>query len=110
MVQGATTSANEMQKLLPKEAKREELAAEAYKNARAIENLYLEVCASGIKDRAGFLAQTPDPPQEDTVWHAEALLTKLGALDDVARDGLSPLGRLLGSLPTHPRIPNSKSL
>jgi len=69
-----------------------------------LENVYLQVCASGIDDRKGFLAKTPDPPDETAVLFAEVSLTDLGALDESEHDGLTPLGRHLAALPCHPRL------
>eukprot|EP00439_Symbiodinium_sp_Y106_P022801 s6484_g2.t2 len=69
-----------------------------------LENVYLQVCASGIDDRPGFLAKTPDPPDELSVLFAEAALRDLGALDPSQPDGLTPLGRHLAALPCHPRL------
>merc|ERR1711990_1104697 len=69
-----------------------------------LENLYLQACASGVADRAKFLARTPDPPEWTSVLFAESALRDLGALDDSAPDGLSPLGRHLAALPCHPRL------
>jgi len=69
-----------------------------------LENLYLQACASGTADVPGFLSRTPDPPSKLAIQFAETTLQDLGALDDAALDKLSPLGRLLGALPTHPRI------
>ncbi|CAE7530850.1 unnamed protein product [Symbiodinium natans] len=69
-----------------------------------LENVYLQVCASGIADRPGFLAKTPDPPDELSVLFAEAALRDLGALDPLQPDGLTPLGRHLAALPCHPRL------
>lgn len=69
-----------------------------------LENLYLQVCASGIDDRIGFLTQTPDPPEESAVFFAEAVLRDLGALDGAEPDGLTPLGRHLSMLPCNPRL------
>ncbi|CAE7359206.1 unnamed protein product [Symbiodinium microadriaticum] len=69
-----------------------------------LENVYLQVCASGIDDRPGFLAKTPDPPDELSVAFAEAALKDLGALDQAQPDGLTPLGRHLAALPCHPRL------
>eukprot|EP00435_Cladocopium_sp_Y103_P022599 s4370_g5.t1 len=64
-----------------------------------LENVYLQVCASGISDRPGFLAKTPDPPDKFS-----AALRDLGALDAQQPDGLTPLGRHLAALPCHPRL------
>jgi len=69
-----------------------------------LENLYLQSCASGITDVPGFLARTPDPPSKLAIQLAEVTLRDIGALDDSAPDKLSQLGRVLGALPTHPRI------
>ncbi|CAE8693009.1 unnamed protein product, partial [Polarella glacialis] len=69
-----------------------------------LENIYLQVCASGILDRPAFLAKTPDPPEEAAVLFAEVALSDLGALDGQTHDGLTPLGRHLASLPCHPRL------
>lgn len=69
-----------------------------------LENVYLQVCASGISDRPGFLAKTPDPPDKFSVEFAEAALRDLGALDAQQPDGLTPLGRHLAALPCHPRL------
>jgi len=69
-----------------------------------LENLYLQSCASGIADVPGFLLRTPDPPTRLAIQFAETCLQDLGALDDSAPDKLSPLGRHLGAIPTHPRI------
>lgn len=69
-----------------------------------LENLYLQVCASGVEDRPGFLASMPDPPAEESVERAEEVLDALDALDFSAKDGLSPLGRHLAILPCHPRL------
>ncbi|CAE8673864.1 unnamed protein product, partial [Polarella glacialis] len=70
-----------------------------------LENIYLQVCACGVQDRRGFLAKTPDPPEEVSVRFAEACLQDLGCLQDSsAQDGLSALGRHLAALPCHPRI------
>eukprot|EP00931_Biecheleriopsis_adriatica_P101204 TRINITY_DN76395_c0_g1_i1.p1 TRINITY_DN76395_c0_g1~~TRINITY_DN76395_c0_g1_i1.p1 ORF type:complete len:1201 (-),score=238.59 TRINITY_DN76395_c0_g1_i1:26-3148(-) len=69
-----------------------------------LENVYLQVCASGIADRPAFLAKTPDPPEETSVLFAEVALSDLGALDPSQHDGLTPLGRHLAALPCHPRL------
>lgn len=69
-----------------------------------LENVYLQVCASGIDDVKGFLAKTPDPPDEVAVQFAEVALRDLGALDERSSDGLTPLGRHLAALPCHPRL------
>jgi len=69
-----------------------------------LENVYLQLCACGVEDRSGFLARTPDPPTDSAVLFAHAALQDLGALDDAASDGLTPLGRHLASLPCHPRL------
>lgn len=69
-----------------------------------LENVYLQVCASGIADRPGFLAKTPDPPDSGAVQFAEMALQDLGALDEREHDGLTPLGRHLAALPCHPRL------
>eukprot|EP00927_Polykrikos_kofoidii_P049295 TRINITY_DN43372_c0_g1_i1.p1 TRINITY_DN43372_c0_g1~~TRINITY_DN43372_c0_g1_i1.p1 ORF type:complete len:1193 (-),score=186.31 TRINITY_DN43372_c0_g1_i1:182-3760(-) len=69
-----------------------------------LENVYLQVCASGIHDRPAFLAKTPDPPDESAVLFAELALSELGALDETEDDGLTPMGRHLASLPCHPRL------
>jgi len=70
-----------------------------------LENVYLQVCASGISDRRDFLAKTPDPPDETAVLFAELALEDLGALDrEDSKDGLTPLGRHLAALPCHPRL------
>lgn len=69
-----------------------------------LENVYLQVCASGINDRRAFLAKTPDPPDETAVLFAEVALQDLGALDPDTADGLTPLGRHLAALPCHPRL------
>lgn len=69
-----------------------------------LENVYLQVCASGIGDRPAFLAKTPDPPEEASVLFAEVALSDLGALDPSQHDGLTPLGRHLAALPCHPRL------
>lgn len=69
-----------------------------------LENVYLQVCASGIGDRPAFLAKTPDPPEEASVLYAEVALSDLGALDPEQHDGLTPLGRHLAALPCHPRL------
>lgn len=69
-----------------------------------LENVYLQVCASGITDRPAFLAKTPDPPDETAVLFAEVALQDLGALDPTEPDGLTPLGRHLAALPCHPRL------
>lgn len=71
-----------------------------------LENVYLQVCASGIQDKpAEFLEKTPDPPDKFSVEFAEdrlldvfraaqAALRDLGALDKDQPDGLTPpLGR-----------------
>jgi len=69
-----------------------------------LENVYLQVCASGIEDRPGFLAKTPDPPDDTSVLFAQVALEDLGALDNEEYDGLTPLGRHLAALPCHPRL------
>eukprot|EP00913_Durusdinium_trenchii_P023845 g22394.t1 len=69
-----------------------------------LENVYLQVCASGYDDRAAFLALTPDPPDKTSVEFAEAALRDLNALDSKQPDGLTPLGRHLAALPCHPRL------
>jgi len=69
-----------------------------------LENVYLQVCASGIEDRPGFLAKTPDPPDETAVLFAEVALSDLGALDESETDGMTALGRHLAALPCHPRL------
>jgi len=69
-----------------------------------LENVYLQVCASGIMDRPGFLAKTPDPPDDTSVLFAELALSDLGALDEASHDGMTPLGRHLAALPCHPRL------
>lgn len=69
-----------------------------------LENVYLQVCASGLHDRPGFLAKTPDPPDETAVQFAETALHDLGALDEKEHDGMTPLGRHLAALPCHPRL------
>jgi len=69
-----------------------------------LESIYLQVCASGIQDRHGFLSSTPDPPEHASVKFAAAMLSELGALDDSSTDGLTALGRHLASLPCHPRL------
>mmetsp|Transcript_22263 Transcript_22263/g.40442 ORF Transcript_22263/g.40442 Transcript_22263/m.40442 type:complete len:1182 (+) Transcript_22263:158-3703(+) len=69
-----------------------------------LENVYLQVCASGIDDRKAFLAKTPDPPDDTAVLFAEVALQDLGALDEGEHDGLTPLGRHLAALPCHPRL------
>ncbi|CAJ1457926.1 unnamed protein product, partial [Effrenium voratum] len=81
-----------------------------------LENVYLQVCASGIGEKgisdqsealspAKFLELTPDPPDKSSVDFAEAALRELGALDPEDKlDGLTPLGRHLAALPCHPRL------
>jgi len=69
-----------------------------------LENLYLQSCASGIADVPLFLSRTPDPPTKLAIQFAEMCLWDIGALDNSTGDKLSALGRLLGALPTHPRI------
>jgi len=69
-----------------------------------LENVYLQVCASRIHDAAAFLARMPDPPDASQVRFAEVALRDMGALDDVAGDRLTPLGRHLAALPCHPRL------
>lgn len=69
-----------------------------------LENVYLQVCASGIDDRPAFLAKTPDPPDPISVQFAESALEDMGALDPDEPDGLTPLGRHLAALPCHPRL------
>lgn len=69
-----------------------------------LENIYLQLCASGIRDRIGFLAGTPDPPDSSSVSFAFAALQDLGALDQSSDDSLSPMGRHLAALPCHPRL------
>jgi len=69
-----------------------------------LENIYLQVCASGVDDRSAFLAKTPDPPEDNAILFARVALQELGALDDSQKDGLTPLGRHLAALPCHPRL------
>jgi len=69
-----------------------------------LENVYLQVCASGIEDRMEFLASTPDPPDPASVRCAETALQDLGALESSASNGLSALGQHLAMLPCHPRL------
>jgi len=69
-----------------------------------LENIYLQLCACGVQDQAAFLAKTPDPPEDSSVQLARAALRDLGALDNTAADGLTPLGRHLAALPCHPRL------
>jgi len=69
-----------------------------------LENIYLQLCSIGIGNHNEFFAKTPDPPEETAVKLARAALRDLGALDDRAADGLTPLGRHLAALPCHPRL------
>lgn len=71
-----------------------------------LENVYLQVCASGHHHPPDFLARTPDPPLDSAIRFAELALRDLGALEE-REDGsiaLTPLGRHLASLPCHPRL------
>jgi HrpA-like RNA helicase len=66
-----------------------------------LEETCLSIKAMGMADPAGrVLATALDAPQPLAIKQAVERLTLLGALD--AREALTPLGRLLSTIPVHP--------
>lgn len=62
--------------------------------------LALELAAWGVRDVAALALLTPPPKR--ALAEARELLARLGALDPAG--GLTPLGRTLSRVPTHPRL------
>ena len=67
-----------------------------------LEGLCLQVLSMGVTDLPAFFAEALDAPSEDTLDIALKRLRAVGATDD--DDGITPLGRVMNTLPVHPSV------
>lgn len=67
-----------------------------------LQGLCLQVKSTGVQDIWGFLRNAIEPPSQTTVETAVDELQALRALDE--KENLTPLGRLLSSLPLTPSL------